>query len=153
MIFRMWWIFVTITIDTRVRGIPGEFRVDNGILFLILVIILLIGNESQQLITTLIVKRIKLVFYVAIQKRKVKWSQRWIHQKLWPGTIHKTNYENKQCQLQQTLVSSISSSESKRTIIHDLIEAFAITDIPLENVDSLINLISSCSVELNTIQF
>ena len=63
---------------------------------------------------------------------------------------HKTKknfYENKQRQLQQTLVSSISSSESKRTIIHDLIEAFAITDIPLENVDSLINLISFRSVE------
>src|SRR5437764_15477096 len=102
----------TITIDTRVRENPGEFRVDNGILFC---------NSCDH---------------------SVDWKRKSTIDDHLNSKTHKTKknfYENKQRQLQQTLVSSISSSESKRAIIHDLIEAFAIADIPLEKVDSLIN--------------
>ena len=79
--------------------------------FVTFVIILLIGYENQRLITTLIV----------FHKNK------------------KDLYENKQRQHQQTFVTSFFSSESKKIIIHDLIETFIAADIPLEKVNSLLN--------------
>ena len=104
-------IKTTVTAYTRVEENPGDFRVDNGILFC---------NFCDH---------------------SVEWTRKSTvddHLKSITHTNKKSLHENKQRRLQQTLTSSFSSFESKKIIIHDLVEAFAIADIPLEKVNSLL---------------
>ncbi|CAI2195152.1 13506_t:CDS:1, partial [Funneliformis geosporum] len=94
-----------VTINTRIDEYPGKFRVDDRLLFC---------NFCDH---------------------SVDWVQKSTIDNHLNSISHKNKkylYENKQRRQQQTLVTSFSSSESKKIIIHDLIEAFTAADIPLE---------------------
>jgi len=101
-----------ITVQTRVEQNPEEFRVDNDILFC---------NFCDH---------------------SVDWTRKSTvddHLKSLTHKNKKAAYENKKCQMhQQTIKTSLTSFESRKLIIHDLIEAFAAADIPLEKVNSLL---------------
>ena len=103
---------VKVTVKTRIEEYPGEFRVDDGLLF------------------------------CNVYDHSVDWVRKLTIDDHLNSISHKNKkdlYENKQRRHQQILVTSFSSSESKKIIIHDLIEAFTATDIPLEKVNSLLN--------------
>jgi len=102
----------TVTVFTRQKEYPNEFRVDNGVLFCIFC------------------------------DHSIEWNRKSTIDNHRNSKAHLTNkrlYENNhRTNHQQTLHSSISASNIKKIIIEDLIEAFASADIPLEKVDSLL---------------
>jgi len=114
-----------VTINTRVEENPGEFRVDNGILFC---------NFCDH---------------------SVDWVRKSTVDDHLNSITHKNNknrYENRQRQHQQTtLTASFASSESRKIIIHDLVEVFAIADIPLEKVNSMLSFFKKHCKEGGTI--
>src|SRR5947207_14381910 len=90
-----------VTINTRVKENPGEFRVDNGILFC---------NFCDH---------------------SIDWVRKSTVDDHLNSITHKNKkrlFENKKHRRQQTIDTTLSSSESKKPIIHDLIEAFTITE-------------------------
>ncbi|EXX54668.1 CGG triplet repeat-binding protein 1 [Rhizophagus irregularis DAOM 181602=DAOM 197198] len=99
------------TVNTRVKEIPGEFLVDNGILYC---------NFCDHSIDWMRKSTVDDHLNIITHKNK------------------KRLFENKKHWQQQTIDTTLSSSESKKAIIHDLIEAFTITDIPLEKVNFLL---------------
>ena len=104
-----------VTVYTRAAEHPSHFRVDDGIL---------------------------LCVYCS---HTVKWEKKSTVDDHVRGPIHcakKKAYENKQkngeIRQQRTIASTISIADSKKELIEDLIMAFAIADIPLEKVNSLL---------------
>ena len=101
-----------ITVYTRQKERPNEFRVDNRVLFCVYC------------------------------DHSIEWNHKSTIDNHCNSKSHLANkklYENKlRTNHQQTLQSSILSSEKKRTVIENLIEAFAGADIPLEKINRLL---------------
>ncbi len=105
-----------VTVYTRAAEYSNDFRVDDGLL---------------------------LCIYC---NHAVKWEKKSTINDHIHGVIHcakKREYENKQkangnVLQQRTIASTISIANSKKELIEDLIHAFAVADIPLEKVNSLL---------------
>jgi hypothetical protein len=103
-----------VTIYTRAAEYPGHFKVDDGIL---------------------------LCVYC---NHGIKWEKKSTVDDHVRGPVHcakKVAYENQksgELRQQRTIASTISIANSKKELIEDLIQAFAIADIPLEKVNSLL---------------
>src|SRR6266542_5794903 len=106
-----------VTIYTRAAEYSKDFRVDDGLL---------------------------LCIYC---NHTVKWKKKSTINDHIHGIIHyakKREYENKQkanenVLQQRTIALTISIANSKKELIEDLIHAFAVADIPLEKVNSLLS--------------
>src|SRR5260364_238144 len=99
----------SVTAHTRVKENPGEFRVEDDVLFC---------NFCDH---------------------SIDWTRKSTvsdHLKSKAHISKKAFYENKQKNRQQTI--NFSASELKKGIIHDLVEAFIVADILLEKVNSLL---------------
>jgi len=101
-----------VTVFTRQKEHPNDFRVDNGVLFCIFC------------------------------DHSVEWNRKSTidnHCKSKAHLANKKLYENNnRTNYQQTLHSSLSANEKKKAVIEDLIRAFAGADIPLEKVNALL---------------
>jgi hypothetical protein len=103
-----------VTVYTRAAEYPGDFKVDDGIL---------------------------LCVYC---NYAIKWEKKSTVDDHVRGPVHcakKVAHEsrkNGELRQQRTIASTISIANSKKELIEDLIQAFAIADIPLEKVNSLL---------------
>ena|SRR3990170_1345247 len=105
-----------ITVYTRAAEYPNDFRVDDGLL------LCLYCNHA------------------------VKWEKKSTIKDHIRGIVHcakKRECENRlkangEVLQQRTIASTISIANSKKELIEDLIHAFAVADIPLEKVNSLL---------------
>jgi hypothetical protein len=96
-----------VTVHTRVEENPGEFRVDNEILFC---------NACD---------------------RSIDWTRKSTVDDHLNSYIHKSNKALQKNKHQQTIIASFSSSESKKNFLNDLIESFVAADIPIEKINNL----------------
>ncbi|CAG8566495.1 6356_t:CDS:2 [Gigaspora rosea] len=72
-----------------------------------------------------------------MSKKKSKFSKITAHTRVEKNPGHKSNKatsNNKQHQ--QTIIATLSSSESKKHVINDLIKSFIAASIPVEKIDS-----------------
>ena len=101
-----------VTVFTRQKERPNDFRVDNGVLFCIFC------------------------------DHSIEWNHKSTidnHCKSKAHLANKKLYENNNCtNYQQTLHFSLSTNEKKKVVIEDLIRTFAGADIPLEKVNALL---------------